>query len=75
MIHASTQRDPLVSCMMVLAYIKSYPGKGLVYRKHEHVHISEYSDSGHAGDRGDMKSTTGYCTFVRGNLMTWRNKK
>ena len=38
--------------------------KGLVYRKHEHVRISENSNSGYAGDRGDKKSTTGYCTFV-----------
>ena len=33
------------------------------------------TDSGYAGDRGDMKSTTGYCTFVGGNLVTWRSKK
>jgi len=33
-----------------------------VYKKHGHVHISGYSDSGYAGDRGDRKSTTDYCT-------------
>jgi len=46
-----------------------------MYRKHGHVHISEYSDSGYAGDRGDRKSITGYYIFVRGNLVTWRSKK
>ena len=61
--------------MRVLAYIKSCPGKWLVYRKHGDVHISEYSDSGYAGDRGDRKSTTGYCIFVGENLVTWRSKK
>ena len=40
-----------------------------MYRKHGHVRISEYSDSGYAGDRGDRKSTIG------GNLVTWRSKK
>jgi len=45
-----------------------------VYRKYGHVRSSGYSDSD-AGDRGDRKSTTGYCTFVGGNLMTWRSKK
>ena len=46
-----------------------------MYRKYEHVHISGYSDSSYAGDREDRKSTTGYCTFVGGNLVTWRGKK
>jgi len=44
--------------IMILAYIKSCPEKGLVYMKHEHVRIFRYSDSGYAGDRG------GCCTFV-----------
>jgi len=59
-----------LAAMRVLTYIKSCPEKELVYRKHGHVHISGCSDSGYAGDRGDMKSTTGYCTFVGGNLVT-----
>jgi len=37
--------------MRVLPYIKRCQGKRLVYRKHGHVHISEYSDSGYAGDQ------------------------
>ena len=64
-----------LAAMRILPYIKSYSGKGLVYRKHGHVRISEYSDSGYAGDRGDRKSTTGCYTFVRENLVTWRSKK
>ena len=47
-----------LAAMKILAYIKSCSGKGLVYRKHGHVHIYEYSDSGYTGDRGDRKSTT-----------------
>ena len=31
----------LLATIRVLAYIKSCPGKGLVYRKHGHVRISE----------------------------------
>ena len=63
------------AALKVLAYIKSCPGKCLVYRKHEHVIISGYSDSGYTGDIGDKKSTTRYCTFVGENTMTWRSKK
>ena len=29
----------------ILAYIKSSPGKDLLYKKHGHVHIFSYSDS------------------------------
>jgi len=46
-----------------------------MYKKYGHVHVSEYSDLGYAGDKGDRKSITGYCTFVGGNLVTWRSKK
>jgi len=39
-----------------------------------HVRISGYSDSDYTGDRGDRKSTT-RCSFVGGNLVSWRSKK
>jgi len=59
-----------LAAMKVLPYIKSCPRKELVYRKHGYVHMSKYSDSGYADDRGDRKSTIGYCTFVERNLVT-----
>jgi len=62
------------AALKILVYIKSCPGKGLMYRKNEHVHIFEYSGSEYAGDRGDRKSTAGYCTFVGENLATWSKK-
>ena len=34
-----------------------------------------YSDSRYAGDHGDRKSTSGFCTYVGDNLVTWRSKK
>ena len=61
--------------LKILAYIKGYPGKTLMYRKYGHVCVFGYIDSDYAGDRGNMKSMTGYCTFVGGNLVTWRSKK
>ena len=64
-----------LAAMRILVYIKSCPEKGFVYRKHGDVRISGYFNSGYAGDRGDRKSTMGYCTFVGGNLVTWRSKK
>ncbi|XP_039023339.1 secreted RxLR effector protein 161-like [Hibiscus syriacus] len=29
----------------------------------------------YAGDKSDRKSTSGYCKFVGGNLVTWKSKK
>ena len=34
-----------------------------------------YCDADRAGNEIDRKSTTGYCTFVGGNLVTWKSKK
>ena len=61
--------------LRVLAYIKCAPGKGLIYRHHDHLRIEAYSDVRYAGDKGDRKSTTGYYTYVGGNLVTWRSRK
>ncbi|KAJ4819483.1 Copia protein [Rhynchospora pubera] len=43
-------------------------------QKNKHVKITAYSDADWAGS-SDRRSTTGYCTFVGGNLVTWRSKK
>ncbi|XP_020258624.1 uncharacterized protein LOC109835036 [Asparagus officinalis] len=58
------------AALKILAYVKSCPGKGLQYKKHEHTHISAFSDAGYVGDMRDQKSTLGFCTFVGGNLVT-----
>ena len=62
--------------LRILAFVKSYLGKGLLYKKREHIRISGYSDYGYAGDKKDRKSTTEYCIFVRENIVTGgaRNK-
>ncbi|KAK4385641.1 Retrovirus-related Pol polyprotein from transposon RE2 [Sesamum angolense] len=43
--------------------------------RHGHVKIEAYSDADYAGSKDDRKSTSGYCTYVGGNLVTWRSKK
>ena len=51
------------------------PGRGLIYRRHGHLRMEAYFDVGHAGDKGDYKSTIGYCTYIGGNLVTWQSRK
>ncbi|KAK4847955.1 hypothetical protein QYF36_019274 [Acer negundo] len=40
-----------------------------------HFQVEVFTDADWAGSVTDMRSTSDYCTFVRGNLMTWRSKK
>jgi hypothetical protein len=59
----------------ILRYLKSSPGKGLLFSRHDHLKIEAYTDADWAGSIMDRRSTSGYCTFVGGNLVTWRSKK
>ena len=59
----------------VLRYLKGTPGLGISYRKTGKIDLVLYTDSDFAGSRVDCRSTTGYCTFLGGNLVTWRSKK
>ncbi|TYK07784.1 Cysteine-rich RLK (receptor-like protein kinase) 8 [Cucumis melo var. makuwa] len=56
-------------------YLKNTPGKWLMFRKTNRKTIEAYTDSDWTGSVIDRKSTSGYCTFVWGNLVTWRSKK
>lgn len=58
-----------------MAYIKSSSSKRFLYKKHRHCCIYAFPYVGCAGDKGDMKSTTSYLTFVRGNPVIWKSKK
>ncbi|CAL9010317.1 unnamed protein product [Prunus brigantina] len=58
----------------ILRYLKSAPGKGMMFSKHGHVDIMGYTDSDWAAKRY-RRSTSGYFTFVGGNLVMWRSKK
>jgi hypothetical protein len=61
--------------MRIIRYLKSCPGRGLLYKSHGHLQVECYTDADWAGSVDDRRSTSGYCTFVGGNLATWRSKK
>ncbi|CAN6705823.1 unnamed protein product [Malus baccata var. baccata] len=50
-------------------------GRGLLMKKNGSYHIMAYTDADWAGNALDRKSTTGFCTFVGGSLVTWKSKK
>jgi len=59
----------------ILSYLKSAPGRGIVYESHGHMRVECYSDADWAGSKEDRRSTSGYCVFVGGNLVSWKSKK
>lgn len=48
-------------------YLKSTPGKGMLFEPHSHLDVERYTDSYWAGPLDDRRFTSGYCTFVGGN--------
>ncbi|GFY81234.1 DNAJ homologue 2 [Actinidia rufa] len=71
--------DPRTSHMdavyRILSYLKSAPGKGIMFSNHGHLQLEVFTDADWAGSVDDRRSTSGYCTFLGGNLVTWRSKK
>jgi hypothetical protein len=58
----------------ILRYLKDTPGKRIWMRNNNSNKIYSYSNADCA-ESYDRKLTTGFCTFVGGNLVTWKNKK
>jgi len=59
----------------ILCYLKGAPGLGILYSNHGHSHIECFADTDWAGSKIDRRSTTGYCVFVGGNLVSCKSKK
>jgi hypothetical protein len=59
----------------ILQYLKANPGRGLLFKKNEQLSMEVYTDADYAGSVSDRRSTTRYCMFLGGNLVTWRSKK
>ncbi|KAK8921141.1 hypothetical protein KSP39_PZI020747 [Platanthera zijinensis] len=59
----------------ILRYLKTAPGQGLVCKPSSSLSLVAYSNADYAGSLDDRRSTTGFCTYFGGNLITWRSKK
>nr|GFA49511.1 uncharacterized mitochondrial protein AtMg00810-like [Tanacetum cinerariifolium] len=60
----------------ILRYIKGTINYGLIYTKyHKGDLITGYSDSNHARDMEDRRSTGGNVFYLKMNLVTWGSKK
>ncbi|RVX23215.1 Retrovirus-related Pol polyprotein from transposon RE1 [Vitis vinifera] len=59
----------------ILRYIKSTPGQGVLYENRGHTQVVGYTDADWASSPTDRRSTSGYCVFIGGNLISWKSKK
>ncbi|CAN6701445.1 unnamed protein product [Malus baccata var. baccata] len=59
----------------ILRYLKRSIDRGILMRNNHATKIHAYIDVDWAGSAIDRKSTIGYCTFVVGNIVTWKSKK
>ncbi|RVW24389.1 Retrovirus-related Pol polyprotein from transposon RE2 [Vitis vinifera] len=59
----------------ILLYIKSTPSQGVLYENRGHTQVVGYTDADWAGSPTDRRSTSGYCVFIGGNLISWKSKK
>ncbi|XP_062075252.1 secreted RxLR effector protein 161-like [Humulus lupulus] len=71
----STCEEHLEAVYHILRYLKMTLGLGLHFKKHNNRDLEVYTDSSWAGELTDRQSTSGYCTYVWGNLVTWHGKK
>ena len=69
----SPHEEHLEVVQRILRYLKSTPGRGLFFKKTGQQAIEVFTDADWAGSIMDQKSTSGYCKFVWGNLVTWRS--
>ena len=61
--------------MRILGYLKSNPGQGIFFKKGTTRNLEIYTDASHARDLETGRSITSYCSYLWGNLVTWRRKK
>ncbi|WVZ20683.1 hypothetical protein V8G54_008005 [Vigna mungo] len=65
----------LRAAMRVLHYLKSSPGKGLMFRRDSPIQILGFSDVDWATYVDSRRSVTGYCFFLVNSLISWKTKK
>ena len=59
----------------ILRYIKGTSGHGVSYENKGHTQIVGYCDADWESSPIDKRSTSGYCVFIRGNLISLKSKK
>ena len=72
---ASPKESYLSAVKRIFRYLVGTQDIGLWYPANCNLELIAYTDSDYAGRRLDRKSTSGYCQFLGGCLVSWASKK
>ena len=67
--------EHLKVALRIVKYLKNSPEMGLFFAKVETMEVEIYTDADWASSSLDRRSISGFCSFLGGNLITWRSKK
>lgn len=59
----------------ILRYLQGTLDYGLQFTRHLKLVLEAYSDASWGSDVDDGRSTSGFCVFLGGNLVSWSSKK
>ena len=59
----------------ILQYLKGTSRKGVLFKRGNELTSKAYTYLDYVELVDDRKSTSSYCTFLRGNLVIWRSMK
>ena len=71
----SPKQTHLDVVICIQRYLKLAPEKGLFFGNHGHTQVEAFIDIDWACLVTDRRLATRYCSFIGGNLVTWRSKK
>lgn len=68
-------KEHMQAMRRILCYLKTTLDKGILFKLGVGLDVIGYNDADYGGSLIDRHSTTCYCVFLGGNLVSWRSKK
>ena len=72
-------KDPCLphweAVIQIVRHLKAHLDRGLLYKINGHLQVEAYIDADQVGSPSNRKYAARYCTFLGGNLITWKSKK